>query len=1071
MIGRPPNACVKCGHAIPQGAGFCPNCGTQVHDVAFNMASDDTPETLLPASLTGPRSNTGEQANRPTGEQANRLTGQQANRPTGQQANGLTGQQDDVNSAATFAPTDYADAPTISPTGVATSMSNPSRRSAVRGDGPFQPGQQVGPRYTILKLLGTGGMGAVYQAFDHELGVAVAIKVIRPAAQSDATAAKELELRFKRELVLARQVTHKYVVRIHDLGEIDGIKYLTMPFVEGETLSSVLRTAGTLPLPRVIKIAQQIAQGLAAAHEKGVIHRDLKPENIMIEHAADEPVPNSGDALIMDFGIARSVEGGATQTAAGSVIGTLEYMAPEQAQGKKCDQRCDQYSFGLMIYDMLLGRQRLAASDNAMSELLSRISAPPPAPRTINPDIPEAVNQIVMRCLQPNPDERFANTIELVNALDRLTPDGHLRSEIHQIVTVKSRPAWHLAAAWAVVIAVAGTAGWVLSNRSGDGGGATGVATREPISVLIGDFDNRTGDPVFDGVVEQALSLGIEGASFVTAYPRRDALRAAAAIKPGAKLDEQTAKLVAYRENLGMVIVGSIESKGSGYHISIKGLGPGADADVKYTLEDDAGSKAEVLQTVGELAAQVRLALGDTVAPAASDAFTAASLEAAREYVKAQELLAAGKADAAIPVYLEAAKLDPNFGRAWSGAATAARNLGRREEAEKYYNEALAKIDRMTDREKLRTRGQYYLFTGNSTKAVEENEALVQRYPSDGVGLGNLSFAYFQTRQFSKAMEISARAAALQPTNVPRQNNGALYALYAGNFEDAQARGKKTSGLSNSYGPAWLTQALAATALGKYDEATAAYNTLSELSGFKAASAQGIADIALLRGRTGEAAAALEPLLNEKIPATQAARVRTTLASVRLAQGRSAEAIKMVDAALAASQDSVTRYEAGRILIAAGSPARAKALAAELDKALLPETQALSAALEGEMQLASRDARSAVASLQRSLKLADSWQTRYLLGRAYLEAGAFTEADSEFDACLRRRGEATALHLDDVPTWRMIAPVYYYQGVTRAAMRNGNGAAEALRTFLAFKEGGDEQNALVADARKRLAGS
>jgi tetratricopeptide (TPR) repeat protein/tRNA A-37 threonylcarbamoyl transferase component Bud32 len=1033
MIGRPPNGCVKCGHAVPQGAGFCPNCGTQVHDIAFNVTSDETPETLLPGSTLGPRSKAGATAN-------------------------------------TFAPsTGVADAVTVTPTAAATSLDNPSPRP-VRGDGPFHAGQQVGPRYTILKLLGTGGMGAVYQAFDHELGVAVAIKVIRPAAQSDATAAKELEQRFKRELVLARQVTHKYVVRIHDLGEIDGVKYLTMPFVEGETLSAVMRASGKLPLARVIKIAQQVAQGLAAAHEKGVIHRDLKPENIMIERVADEPVPNSGDALIMDFGIARSVEGGATQTAAGSVIGTLEYMAPEQAQGKKVDQRCDQYSFGLMIYDMLLGRQRLVSSDNAMAELLSRISHPPPSPRSLDPNIPEAVDQLVMRCLQPEPNARFATTLDLVSALDRLTPDGHLRSDVHEIVTVQTRPAWQLAAAAALIVAMAGTAGWVISNRTG-GGVPTTVAARDPISVLIGDFENRTGDPVFDGVVEQALSLGIEGASFVNAYPRRDALRAAAAIKPGAKLDEAVARLVALRENLGMVIVGAIAPKGSGYHISIKGVGPGADGDVKYTLEDEAASKADVLATVGELAAQVRRAMGDTVAPAASDAFTAASIEAAREYVKAQELLAAGKADAAIPVYLQAARLDPDFGRAWSGAATAARNLGRREEAEKYYSEALAKIDRMTDREKLRTRGQYYLFTNNSIKAVEENEALVQRYPSDGVGLSNLSFAYFQTRQFSKAMEVVARAVALQPTNVPRQNNAALYALYAGNFEDALARGKKASELSKTYGPAWVTQALAATALGKYDEANAGYKTLASIAGYSAVSAQGIADIALLRGRINDAAAALEPILDEKVPALLSARTRTTLAAVRLAQGRTADAIKLADAALSASPDPITKYEAGRVLIAAGNAARVKAIVDELDKALLPETQALAAALEGEMQLASRDARSAVATLQRSLKLADAWQTRYLLGRAYLEAGAFTEADSEFDACLRRRGEATAVHLDDVPTWRTIAPVYYYQGVTRANMRNGTGAAEAFRAFLAFKDGGDEQSALAADARKRLAGS
>jgi hypothetical protein len=201
MISRTPNtSCLKCGHAVPPGAGFCPNCGTQVHDSAFYASDPSTHETSVPAP---PSANAG----------------------------------GDASQTVPFGP-GVGQAVTIGPTGIATSLDNPSPRPPVHaGDGPFQAGQQISPRYTVLKLLGIGGMGAVYQAFDHELGVAVAIKVIRPAAQFDATAAKDLEQRFKRELVLARQVTHKYVVRIHDLGEIDGIKYLTMPFVEGERTS------------------------------------------------------------------------------------------------------------------------------------------------------------------------------------------------------------------------------------------------------------------------------------------------------------------------------------------------------------------------------------------------------------------------------------------------------------------------------------------------------------------------------------------------------------------------------------------------------------------------------------------------------------------------------------------------------------------------------------------------------------------------------------------------------------------------------------------------------------------
>ena len=191
-----------------------------------------------------------------------------------------------------------------------------------------------------------------------------------------------------------------------------------------------------------------------------------------------------------------------------------------------------------------------------------------------------------MRCLSPSPDARYASTKELVHALECLTPDGHIRADVHDVAP--PRPKWQLAAAAVLIIALGAGAGWLLRT-----GGSTSAppAAREPVSVLIADFDNKTGDPVFDGVVEQAISLGIEGASFITAYPRRDALRAAAAIKPGGKLDEATARLVALREGVSTIVIGEIDPNGTGYHIRIKGLGPGDDAAVRYTLEDDVPAK------------------------------------------------------------------------------------------------------------------------------------------------------------------------------------------------------------------------------------------------------------------------------------------------------------------------------------------------------------------------------------------------------------------------------------------------------------------------------------------------
>ena len=240
--------------------------------------------------------------------------------------------------------------------------SAPTPPEPSRDSGPLEAGQKFGNRYHIIKLLGLGGMGAVYQAWDTELEIIVAVKVIRPEAASDPKMAAELDQRFKRELLLAREVTHKNVVRIHDLGEMEGIKYITMSFIEGEDLSSIIKREGKLPISQALQITRDVVSGLVVAHEAGVVHRDMKPANIMIGKA-------DGNAYIMDFGIARSasevVKQGIPETAdipgattttpvhghtvAGAIVGTFEYMAPEQFRGEVADQRSDLYTMGLMF--------------------------------------------------------------------------------------------------------------------------------------------------------------------------------------------------------------------------------------------------------------------------------------------------------------------------------------------------------------------------------------------------------------------------------------------------------------------------------------------------------------------------------------------------------------------------------------------------------------------------------------------------------------------------------------------------------------------------------------------------
>jgi eukaryotic-like serine/threonine-protein kinase len=913
------------------------------------------------------------------------------------------------------------------------------------------PGRKLGSRYTIIKLLGRGGMGAVYQAWDDELQVAVAIKTILPDADADEHATHAAEERFKRELLLARKVSHKNVVRIHDLGEVDGQKYITMTYVDGETLGRLIRRDGPLPVPKAVAFAKQIADGLAAAHEVGIVHRDLKPENVMITP--------EGQALIMDFGIARGAAG-TTETQAGTIIGTLEYMAPEQASGLPVDHRADIYAFGLIAYDMLLGRQRAKGRDNAMTELVQRAQRAPAPPTTTRADVPAAFEQIVMKCVQPEKKARPQTTPELVEMLARLAPDGHLRPEPRRLTRRMT-----VGLAFGALLFVAAVVGgaWYINRPP--------PPQRAPISVLIANFSNTTGEPLFDGVIEQALGVGIEGAGFINAYPRRDALRVLATQVPGGALSEENATLVAVREAIPVVLAGGIAANGGGYRLSVKALQAGTPVRILFERTVDAANKDDVFPAVGRIAAQVRRELGDQDVDVnrikVEETFTANSLESAREYMQGQELLAAGNYAAAIERYQAAIKLDPDFGRAYSGMGAAAVNAGFRDDADRYIQEALARSTRMSEREKLRTRGLYYAVGGDTQRAREQYEPLIEKYPADFNGLANLAIVYFQTRDFAKAIEIGRRAAVLTPRAAVRQNNIALFALYASDFRFASEHARKVLELNPDFVRAHYVIAMAHATQGEYDQAAERYRELAKRPGGATVAALGLADLALLRGRTAEASGILEAAIKVETAASPRGRLMRVLLDAYLAQGRIAEAVRTAEITLKGQPEMGTSFTAGRVFIAAKQLPRALAIGKTLAEKLDAESQSVGRVLQAETALAAGQPNEALALLDAARKLADGWLVRYTMGRAYLARNAFAEADSEFDACLQRRGEATAVFLDDIPSYRGLAPVYYYQGLARTGLRSA-GAAESFKTFVAFKDGGDETSPPLTDARARL---
>ncbi|HBY61762.1 MAG TPA: hypothetical protein DEH78_18215, partial [Solibacterales bacterium] len=747
-------------------------------------------------------------------------------------------------------------------------------------------GHVLADRYELLAVLGRGGMGTVFKARDREMGKTVALKLIRPdlAARPDA-----LE-RFKREVLLSRKVTHRNVVRVFDLGGAGDTRFLTMELIEGETLAA-LRKAGRQYTPREAALLMaEVAEALEAAHAEGVIHRDLKPQNIMIDAA--------GRPRVMDFGIARAVvrEDSPTMSLAqhltdtGMVLGTPRYMSPEQGQGRPVDTRTDIFSLGIILYELLTGADPYPA-ESSVASLVQRSKEPPKAPRDVNPAVPAALSAITMRCLAIEPAQRYPAARDLRIALLDATQPG------------KAGRRAALAAGAAAALIVGAGGGYLAWEKFG----SRPAAPVKPVTMLIADFENATGDPDLEGTLEPMFALVMEDASFINAFNRVQARRIAAQVKPGAgRLDEETARLVAVREGIDTVVAGRILAQGGRYSLTVAVR----DAVTGRQLAQsgaDATQRQEILKAVARVAAPVRRALGDTKPDTQqvreAETFTANSLEAASRYAKAQEFALLGRWDEAIAAYQETLKLDPRMGRAWAGLAVVHRNTGRAQEAVENYQKALEHIDRMTAREKYRTRGGYYVTTQNHRKAVEEFQALVDNYPADTAGHANLALAYLFLRDLPKSLSEGRKAIEIYPKNIPQRNNVALYALYAGDFETAEREARAVLAMDPKFVKAYVALALAALAKDSPHIAEQHYRSMAE-TGPRGASfaAAGLADLALTKGNAPEAI----EILAKGIAADEAAGNRDAAAIKTAAQaqaywmdGRRAEASAAAERALA----------------------------------------------------------------------------------------------------------------------------------------------------------------------------
>jgi serine/threonine protein kinase/tetratricopeptide (TPR) repeat protein len=936
----------------------------------------------------------------------------------------------------------------------------PANASATPG--AIGPGTIIGERFEVLQLLGEGGMGAVYKAHDRELERDVALKLIRPELARN----PEILQRFKHELILARQVTHRNVIRIFDLGQAAGHKYITMEYLDGRDLRSVLREKGKLPPEEAAKIVLQICRALEAAHAEGVIHRDLKPQNIMLDA--------NGRAYVMDFGIARSAYlPGMTQT--GALVGTPEYMSPEQAKGEKLDERSDLFSLGVILYELLVGTSPYH-SDTPLATLWRRIQEKAKPLDEIDPTIPKPLCDIVAKALEIEAKDRFASAKEFARCLESwlgISPSMVGSTTYQALVPAQpaQKPIWKYTAIAALVLLIAVAA--IGLPRKYFGGTGTKVA-HQPVSVLVADFTNHTGDPIFDDTLEPMFNVALEGASFINAFNRGNAKKLAAQLPhPSDKLDEQPARLVAVSQGIHAVITGELSRRGDSYNVSATAL-DAATGNVIAKTETTAANKDEVLLTIPKLAAPIRKALGDTTPQSAQLAatlgtFSTASLESVHLYGLAEEEQSAGKSQDAFQSFSKAADLDPNFARAYAGMASAAGNLNRRQDAEKYAKLAMEHVDRMTERERYRVRGVYYIWTENWQKCIDEYGELLKQYPADNIGQNNLAGCFANLHNMPRALEEQRRAVQIAPKDVMARMNLSLFACYAGDFQTCEREGREVRTLNPSYKEGYLVLAHSQLGRGQLPQAAETYQQLQKLDPRGASlAASGLANLALYEGKYREAIQILERGVAADVAAKtdRAADNLAMLAYAELLRGEKQAAFAAAEKALANSQSPKIRFLAARTFVQAGETAKARKLATSLGSELLADPQAYSKLILGEAALKEHDPKQALQFLIEAKKLVDIWLVHVDLGLVYLEAGAFAEADSEFDQCIKRRGEALELFNDDTPTYSYLPVVYYYQGRVREGLKSP-GFVDSYRTYLSIRGKADE-DPLLPEIRRRV---
>jgi serine/threonine protein kinase/Tfp pilus assembly protein PilF len=986
-------------------------------------------------------------------------------------------------------------------------------------------GTQFGP-YRLIEKIGAGGMGEVYRVLDTRLQREVALKLVSAGyLSSDVGSGSPSPLgtprpydtpgqgtphsgnhlsheRFLREARSAATLNHPNVCAIYDTGEQDGRPYLVMELLRGVTLKKYLADAGGhgLSADEVISFSQQAAAALAAAHAKGIIHRDIKPANLFVLEADR----GKRQIKILDFGLAkkqdgvavadsRVYDGAADLTAAGpgtatmdltspgSAVGTVAYMSPEQAKGVPLDARTDLFSLGTVIYEMATGKTPFGGESTA-EVFAALLTKNPPPVSTLNPAMPRKLDAIVEKLLRKDPAQRYATA-------------GQLREDLDGLDATATRPSakaagrtWQRAAAAVVLLLLAGgLAWWKFRPAAASPGGVAGTGNAENAagaapkatkdSIILADFINRTGDPVFDTTLNQALQIDLEQSPVINIVSQEHLAQSVKYLgKPeDTPVTPAIAREIGEREGMKAILTGTIANLGKEYVITLTAQNT-ATGDEIVSEQAQAPDKEHVLDALGKAAAGIRAKLGEDLASISKldtpfGQATTKSLDAFRAYALGDKAhVKALNIPEAEGHYLRAVELDPNFAMAYARLGVVYLNSGQVSKANKNFAQAYALSQQVSPRERLYIAAHYYQnVTGNLTKVIETLQESIQTYPAQLDSYININVAYQTLGQYDKGLPYARKAAQMQPEDTIASENLVIDLVSLDRLDEAKAEIARahqlgldgnTDYLVNDLSTFFLTgqpkemQALVRQAAGRMDEFEVTQN---------------LAATQQFSGQYKEAAATIQRALEQaghaKAPDAQAGQILANAAARGLAglcEGNEA-AVKQ---GLALDRSKQTQELAVLAASICGNANLALPMAQDLSRKFPEDTliqdvfRPLAAAF---VALAAGQPRETVARSETAKPYDFNYPGSYVQGLAYLQLHDAGHAVSAFQQAMQSRG---ANLLSGLPTYAQAQ-----LGLARAYAMGGDkaNAKKAYEAFFVTWKDADADLPMLVAAKKEYA--